>query len=140
LNFVLADQGAEMAVLRNGVALLVALVATAFVASAVSAEAGCDCPTAAPSSDCSWNCYAAAEGTRQANHQLQASQGIESADGTVTTSALPASGYTITVDKWGKGNFWTIQDAINSIAEGNTKRVIIKINDGVYRYSLTSYN
>jgi pectin methylesterase-like acyl-CoA thioesterase len=125
-----------MAVLRNGVALLVALVAAAFLASAVSADAGCDCSAAAQSSDCSWNCYAAAEGARQASHQP--SQGIESVDGTVTTSALPARGYTITVDKWGKGNFWNIQDAINSIPNGNTERVIIKINDGVYRYWLAS--
>ena len=119
-----------MAVLRNGVALLMALVATAFVASAVTAEV-CDCSAAVKSDDCSWDCFIDEESGRQSK---QNDMGIESTDGTLTTSAFPAKGYTIIVDKWGRGHFKTIQAAINSIADGNTKRIIIKINDGVYRY------
>jgi pectin methylesterase-like acyl-CoA thioesterase len=116
-----------MAVLRNGVALLMVLVAAACVVSAVTAQ-DCDC-TAPATDDCSWECYITWENDRQN------SVSTESTDSTVTTSSVfPAIGYTITVDSKGSGNFKTIQAAVNSIANGNTKRIIIKILDGTYRY------
>ncbi|XP_031265583.1 putative pectinesterase 63 [Pistacia vera] len=43
----------------------------------------------------------------------------------------------ITVKRDGSGNFWTVTDAINSIAEGNTNRVIIKIGRGWYWEKVT---
>lgn len=114
-----------MASVRNGVILLVALAAC--FASAVTAEIY-DC-SAPATDDCEWDCYINHESNRQTSVQ---SQSIEDADDTM--SASPAKGYTITVDSKGKGNFKTIQAAINSIPDGNTRRITIQINDGVFRY------
>jgi pectin methylesterase-like acyl-CoA thioesterase len=43
---------------------------------------------------------------------------------------------TIVVDQKGKGNYKTVQAAVNSIKQGNKQRVVIQINPGVYRYKL----
>ncbi|KAH9543531.1 hypothetical protein CY35_13G070300 [Sphagnum magellanicum] len=40
---------------------------------------------------------------------------------------------TIVVDQKGKGNYKTVQAAVNSIKQGNKQRVVIQINPGVYR-------
>lgn len=40
---------------------------------------------------------------------------------------------TIVVDQLGRGNFLTVQAAVNSVPTGNTRRVIIQINAGTYR-------
>ncbi len=40
---------------------------------------------------------------------------------------------TIVVDQRGRGNFLTVQGAVNSVPTGNTRRVIIQINAGTYR-------
>ncbi|XP_047326704.1 probable pectinesterase 55 [Impatiens glandulifera] len=44
---------------------------------------------------------------------------------------------TVTVDKSGKGQFKTIQEAINSVPTGNTKWVHIVVNPGVYNEKVT---
>lgn len=114
-----------MAALRNCVALAVLLVATAFLATSVSAQ---DVTTY------SWDQYI---GDKVAEYEAkQNSLGIQGVDGEVTTTAIVPMGYTITVDSKGKGNFKTIQAAINSVPDGNKKRVIIKINDGTYRQKI----
>lgn len=41
--------------------------------------------------------------------------------------------YTITVNKSGRGNFTTIQDAINAIPHGNDQWIGIYIYPGVYK-------
>jgi pectinesterase len=61
---------------------------------------------------------------------------VVSDEAVTTESGAAATGYTITVDSTGKGNYKTIQAAINSIPNGNKKRVIIKINNGVYRQKI----
>ncbi|XP_062087158.1 putative pectinesterase 63 [Humulus lupulus] len=43
----------------------------------------------------------------------------------------------ITVQKDGKGNFNNIKDAINSVPNGNTKRVVISIGPGEYKEKIT---
>lgn len=43
-----------------------------------------------------------------------------------------ASTRTIVVDKSGKGNYKTVQAAVNSVKNGNSQRVIIQINAGTY--------
>lgn len=44
-----------------------------------------------------------------------------------------ASTRTIVVDKSGKGNYKTVQAAVNSVKNGNSQRVIIQINAGTYK-------
>lgn len=107
-------------VVRHGVALLMVLVAVAFVASAT-----------AQSSD--WDSYITNEQVRQDNVR---SQSVETEDVTTDSSGAAVKGYTIVVDSNGKGNYKTIQAAINSVTNGNKERVIIKINDGVYRQKI----
>ena len=43
----------------------------------------------------------------------------------------------ITVRKDGKGNFKKIMDAVNSVPNGNTKRVVISIGPGEYKEKIT---
>jgi len=113
-------------VVRYGVALLIVLAAAAFVASVTAQEV------------CDWECYSAKEKARQDSVQ---NSSIESVGGDVTTeSSAGTAGYTIVVDSGGRGNYKTIQAAINSIPNGNKKRVIIKINNGVYRFALSRLN
>lgn len=119
-----------MAVLRNGAVVLMALVLMALVAPSAS-TAVCDCNAPAD-----YDCFSDCEAQRQAEVQ---SMSIAS-DGSMETTAFPPKGWTITVDSKGKGNFRTIQAAINSVPDGNTRRVTIRILDGVYRYySIGSY-
>lgn len=102
---------------------MILLVALACFASAMTAEV-CDC-SAPATDDCEWDCYINHESNRQTSVQRQS---IEDADDTMSTTAeSPAKGYTISVKSKGKGNFKTIYIAINSIPDGNTKRVTIKI-------------
>lgn len=44
----------------------------------------------------------------------------------------PTSKRVITVDATGSGDFLSVQEAIDSIPDNNTQRVIIKIKAGVY--------
>ena len=44
---------------------------------------------------------------------------------------------TIVVDQSGKGNYKTVQQAINAVPDNNKRRVIIVIRPGVYRCALT---
>ncbi|KAF8387651.1 hypothetical protein HHK36_026305 [Tetracentron sinense] len=45
--------------------------------------------------------------------------------------------YTITVDQSGRGNFTTVQDAINSVPSHNAQWIQIHINPGMYREQVT---
>jgi hypothetical protein len=42
------------------------------------------------------------------------------------------------VDQSGKGNYKNVQDAIDSVPNGNKKRVVIVIRAGVYRSGVTT--
>ncbi|KAL2620238.1 hypothetical protein R1flu_000443 [Riccia fluitans] len=48
-----------------------------------------------------------------------------------TTTPAPVI---IVVDKHGKGNFKTINKAINAIPQGSKRRYIIRVNPGTYKY------
>jgi pectin methylesterase-like acyl-CoA thioesterase len=41
---------------------------------------------------------------------------------------------TITVDKSGNGNFKTIQEAINSVPNGNLQWIRVQVHQGIYMY------
>lgn len=100
------------------------LVLMALVAPSAS-NAVCDC-----SAPADYDCFSDCEAKRQAEVQAMSI----ASDGTMETTAFPPKGWTITVDSKGKGNFRTIQAAINSVPDGNNRRVTIRILDGVYRY------
>lgn len=124
-----------MAYLRNGVPLLSLLVATAFLATSVSASdpdaaVAAVQPPPQPEQKVSWADFMTLHADRV---NLMSAQ-----DSGVTTMAAPPKGRTIVVDQSGKGNFKTIQQAINSIPQGNKNRITIVIKNGVYRYSLTA--
>ncbi|KAG0621381.1 hypothetical protein M758_3G015400 [Ceratodon purpureus] len=117
-----------MAALRNGVPLLILLVATAFFAATVAGDE--DTAIAAPvppqAETMSWDQYLEFTKAQQDSMSVQ--------DTTVGVMAAPAKGWTIVVGKGGK--YKTIQQAINSIPKGNLKRVTIYIKNGVYRQKL----
>lgn len=58
---------------------------------------------------------------------------------TGTTEVQPAAvaSRTIVVDQSGKGNYKTVQQAINAVPDNNKRRVIIVIRPGVYRCAPT---
>jgi pectin methylesterase-like acyl-CoA thioesterase len=112
--------------------LLMLLVATLFLASAVAV--GLDAAVAAeePSDDNldSFVNYWVAQDEAK-------SQSIQ-AEGTSGTTALPPRGRTIVVDPSGKGDYKKVQQAVDSVPKGNKKRIIIYIKNGVYRYEDSS--
>ena len=63
------------------------------------------------------------------------------ADDTTQSTGLDTSAKsvrTIVVDQSGKGNYKTVQKAIDSVPNGNKQRVVIVIRPGVYRSRLTT--
>lgn len=116
-----------MAVLRNGVALLVVVVVAAAFFGTASA---CDCSVATTDDECGWTCFL------QFYDETKSDGVSVAADGDVTTTAFPPMGKTIVVDQSGNGDYKTVQDAIDSVPDNNTKRIIIKINNGNYRQKL----
>lgn len=108
-----------MAGLRNGALFAVLLVATAFLAAAVSsAEAY------------SWDEFLT---DQQAKHEQSDMMDVQAA---ASTTKFPAKGYTVVIDSKGKGKYKTIQAAIDAVPVGNKKRIIFDIRDGVYRQKI----
>lgn len=115
-----------MAALRN---LLILLVATSFVASAVAVV---DVAVAGDSEETNADPQMESFVSYWVGKNEAESQSIQ-ADGTVDTTAVPPRGRTIVVDASGRGNYRKVQQAINSIPKGNKKRIIIYIRNAVYR-------
>ena len=67
---------------------------------------------------------------------------IGTASTTGTTELQPAAvaSRTIVVDQSGKGNYKTVQQAINAVPDNNKRRVVIIIRPGVYRWAPTPKN
>lgn len=107
---------------------LVILVAVCSVAKPASAAEFRTLSGQGSDSDSSWDKWLESVRVEYEKKQQQSVLGV---DETMTTQAAP-KGKTIYVNKQ-KGPYRTVQQAVNAVPKGNTKRIVIYIPDGVYK-------
>nr|PNR38122.1 hypothetical protein PHYPA_021233 [Physcomitrium patens] len=136
---------AALRVREVGLISLLVVVAVSFVLASVAAQGSDEKAIAFTAlsrqpaqegNEAEWNSYVERVVSRdiikRKQMQTQELLGAMGVDDTMGVAAAVPKGRTIIVDKQGKGHFRKVQDAIDSIKEGNKKRITIIIRAGTY--------